>query len=166
MAIVAKDLMNMVIKPSLNAFGVFQDNVGQLLLGIAAQESQMGTYLKQELGPAIGIWQMEPKTHADIHKNFLAFRKDMLADIYKVCGMQDLPVGQIPPDNTLAYNLYYACLMARIKLLRSKDPIPAFNDIPAQATFWKNNYNSSIGKGDTAAYLNNYARFIKSFYQT
>jgi hypothetical protein len=164
MGIQARDLMNVVIKPSLNAFGAFQDNVGQLLLGIAAQESQMGSYLKQIEGPALGVWQMEPATHRDIHQNFLVYRPELRSNIYMVCGMED--DNQIPPDSTMAFNLCYGCAMARVKLLRSKDPLPFFNDIAGQAIYWKNNYNSLAGKGDVAAYLNNYARFVKGYYDS
>lgn len=164
MAIQAKDLMDCIIRPALSAFGVFQDNVAQQLMGTAAQESQMGSYLKQIEGPALGIWQMEPKTHFDIHKNFLSYRKDMRSDIYKTCGMVDYGDSQTPPDSALITNLSYACLMARIKYLRCKDALPAFGDTQAQAIFWKNNYNSGIGKGDTEAYMINYERFLKTYY--
>jgi hypothetical protein len=41
-------------------------NAIQLLMGTAAQESHLGTYLKQINGPALGVFQMEPNTEIDI----------------------------------------------------------------------------------------------------
>ena len=164
MGINAKDLIIKVITPALTAVKMCSDEAVQLLAGTAAQESGMGTYLTQLEGPALGIFQIEPGTHKDIHENFLRYRPQDRALILDSCQMGPLPVTTMPDDACLIYNLYYATIMCRIIYLRSKISLPQFGDIEGQASCWKGNYNSQSGKGDTAAYMINYERFLKPYY--
>jgi len=165
MSIQAKDLIENVIRPALKDISLWSKEAEQLLAGTCAQESQMGTYLRQIEGPAKGIVQMEPATHNDIWVNYLKYRPDLGDLILKTCYIPLVPEGVIPDSNLLIYNLKYAICMARIKYCRCKEALPKYDDTYGQAAYWKNNYNSASGKGDTAAYVNNYARFVKSFYQ-
>lgn len=163
MAIATKELMNGVIKPALLGVGLYSEAAMQLLAGTAAIESQFGTYLRQYGGPALGIWQMEPDTHKDIYKNFLNYRPKFKAMITSLCNIPDYG-DQTPPDALLLQNLFYACIMARVKYMRVKDDLPAFGDIAAQANYWKTYYNTQSGKGDTVAYQIAFERFVKPYY--
>jgi hypothetical protein len=163
MAILAKELIENIIRPALSGIGMARPEAEQLLAGTCAQESQMGTYLRQDQGPALGIWQMEPKTHKDIWDNYLKYRPELVKQIIDTCWMPKI-YNVNAPDDALIYNLKYACLMARVKYMRDKEGIPLFGNIEAQAFYWKNVYNSTAGKGDTAAYIQNYNRFVKPYY--
>ena len=77
MSINVKDLKFKIIIPTLQFIGLYSESAVNLLLGTAAQESHMGTYLTQIKGPALSIYQIEPKTHADIWKNYLSYRLDL-----------------------------------------------------------------------------------------
>ena len=164
MGINAKDLITKIIQPALTRVNMYSDAAAQLLAGTAAQESGMGTYLVQVEGPALGLFQMEPDSHKDIYANYLKFRPQDRLLIFDACRMAPVPTNLMPEDACLIYNMYYASIMCRIKYLRAKDPLPEFGDIQGQANYWKNNYNSQIGKGDTAAYMINYERFLKQYY--
>lgn len=166
MGINAKDLIEQIIRPSLFGAGLLTMASEQLLAGTCAQESQMGSYLKQAQGAAKGIFQMESATHDDIWANYLRYHQELARTICKISYIPVAPLGVTPFDDTLIYNLRYACLMARVKYVRDKAPLPAFNDITAQADYWKRIYNTVAGKGDTAAYINNYNRFVKGYYQS
>jgi len=121
----------------------------ELLLGTAMQESHCGDYIAQTHGPARGVWQMEPATEGDIWTNFLAF-KPHLAD-----AINSLLAPGIPRTDQLAGNLYYACAMARMQFLRSRDPMPAEGDIQGQSAFYVKVYNAG-GKATEAEYMANW----------
>src|SRR2546429_673559 len=110
MSINKDQLLNLVIRPTLNKIGWGGEAAENLLLGTCAQESQMGTYLAQINGPALGIYQMEPITHNDCWVNFLIYNPELTQKI-----------KLISPRNTdaLVYNLAYATAMSRIKYLRA-----------------------------------------------
>ena len=54
MGIHPKHLAEYVIRPSLKPLGLYSLEAEQLLLGTAAVESQLGFYLHQIKGPALG----------------------------------------------------------------------------------------------------------------
>jgi len=164
MGINTKDVIDLIIRPALNGIMMSSEAAVQLLAGTCAQESQMGTYLKQMDGPAKGLMQMEDVTHDDIHNTYLRYNQDLTSLLYATCGMVPRNIGTIPDSSILIYNMRYAVCMARIKYARDSSPIPALGNIEAQARYWKNIYNSKSGKGDTSAYLLNYNRFIKPYY--
>jgi hypothetical protein len=137
-----------IIEPTLEQIGLYSTAAVELLLGTALQESRL-TYIKQlGGGPALGLWQMEPDTHDDIWRNWLAYRHDLACKIKTICPTaraQDL-VG----NNT------YACAMARLHYRRVKEPLPPAGDRPGQAAYWKAHYNTILGRGTAEEYLHNW----------
>lgn len=88
-------------------------------------------------GPALGYWQMEPATHDDIWKNYLAYRPALAAIVRHY--------GHTPVD--LVKNPAYALLMCRIKYLRDNQALPAPFDAVGMAQTWKRVYNTHKGAG-------------------
>lgn len=88
-------------------------------------------------GPALGYWQMEPFTHDDIWRNYLAYRPSLAALLR--------PYGSKAKD--LETSPQYALLMCRIKYLRDNVRLPAPLDFIGMAGTWKRVYNSSKGAG-------------------
>lgn len=122
----------------------------QLLLGTAAQESHFGTYLRQlGGGPAMGIFQMEPKT-------FLWLR-----DKYKT----KYPEIESREVTDLEWDLWLAILMARLRYRIVPVPLPDAHHIGALATYWKEHYNTVHGAGTVEQFIANYRKFVdaKSF---
>jgi hypothetical protein len=164
MGIYVKDVIDLIIRPALSGISLGGEAAVQLLAGTCAQESGMGSNLKQVSGPALGLFQIEPATHADIHNNYLRFHSDLASKIYSVCGMAWQNIGTIPWDELLVYNLRYAACMARVKYYRTSAPLPALNDIEGQANYWKTIYNTAGGAGETNDYLASYVKYVQPYY--
>lgn len=114
-----------------------------LLTGTVFCESG-GIYLKQINGPALGLFQIEPRTHKDV-KVWLqnGFNKGLLPRILASCFMEILP-----GDDALVFNLRYACLVARLIYWRAKPPLPNASDAKGMAIYHKKFYNTMLGDAD------------------
>lgn len=139
-AINLSQLNQYVVQPVLNAFGspFNSTSAAVLLLGTALHESMGGEYLAQINGPALGAWQMEPFTHDDCWNNFLNYQSGLAAAVNQF-NIQNGGSAQ------MAYNLAYACAMARVKYIRAQPPLPAANDFQNLALYYKQYYNSDLG---------------------
>jgi len=157
--VIAPDhLREYVIKPTLEYIGLYSLAAENLLLGTAAQESKLGTYLHQrEAGPALGIYQMEPATHRDIWDNWLAHRPELAGRVKQLIAPWPSPFSQ-----QLVTNLSYATAMCRLHYRRVHDPLPPEDDIEALADYWKRHYNTSAGKGTVEQYLRSWEMLIKN----
>jgi len=130
-------LREYVIRPVLRSLDLYSEAAEELLMLTAATESLCGRFLHQVGGPALGIFQMEPRTHNDIHTNYLAYRP----------GLARLVAEYGSAANHLAGSLNYATAMARIHYLRVPVPLPSPIDIDGLADYWKLFYNTHAGAG-------------------
>lgn len=137
MSIDVKQLKLYVIIPVLEQIDLYSDSSVNLLLGTCAQESEMGTYLKQINGPALGIYQIEPNTHNDVWDNYLVYKPELRDKVLRI-GERN--------SNSLIVNLAYQTAIARIIYLRVANPLPTANDIPGLANYYKKYYNTVSGK--------------------
>jgi hypothetical protein len=134
--------------------GAHSEAAVQLLLGTAAQESHLGRYLRQIQGPALGIMQMEPATHADIVANFLRFRPELGNRVLMAASMTRHDVA------ALRFNLAYSIAMARVHYMRVPAPLPAANDIAGMAGYWKRHYNTPLGRGTEQEFMENFEHLV------
>ena len=119
-----------------------------LLLGTALTESGDMHYLHQlGSGPALGIYQMEPRTHEDIWENYLNYRKELRREVLAFLAPVPEPVEQ------LMTNLAYATVMCRIHYLRVKEPLPRANELRGLADYWKTHYNTVLGAGQPNTFV-------------
>ena len=139
------DLRTHVIQPVLKRLELYSPAAEQLLLATAMAESKL-EYLQQVRGPARGIYQMEPATHDDIWRNFLRY-KDRLANNVAVCMTAESRIDQ------LRSNLAYATAMCRVHYFRVPAPLPAAGDALGIARYWKQYYNTNLGKGTVEGFL-------------
>ena len=128
----------------------------ELLVGTALKESG-GLRWRRQLnqGPARGLFQMEGATYEDIWRNYLAFRPvlaDAIRSAFTPAG-GELTFEQITDDDA------YAAVMARLKYLRVPAPLPPAGDVSAQAKYWKDHYNTKLGKGTVASYVETWTRY-------
>lgn len=150
----ARQLRDYIIVPTLQELGMLSKPAVQLLLGTCAQESHMGEYIHQQGGPALGIYQMEPATHADIWANFILHRDDLAGRLWNY-----LPDHSRCPDpRHLMWNLPYATAMCRLHYYRVSAPIP--NNLIDQAAYYKKHYNTAGGAASESGYIGNYQRFV------
>jgi len=146
-----KDQLRELISDTLNEIDLYSEDAVNLLMGTAAQESHLGTYLRQlKSGPALGIFQMEPNTYWDICLNYLEYKPELYAKLKKVCGKLD-------PDH-LVWNLKLAICMTRIHYLRVPKPLPT--DLSGYANYWKDHYNTYLGAGTTEEFIHNYKKYV------
>lgn len=165
----AEHLRRQIIRPVLEylhpeiPYSLAAEN---LLMGTAAQESQLGRYLVQlGSGPARGIFQMEDATHDDIndendlYDNFLRFRQHIDAKVDALRLPARLPFDDQDAPNLIG-NLYYAAAMCRVHYYRAPGALPAAGDIPALAAYWKKIYNTHLGAGTETEFIENYHRYL------
>lgn len=125
--------------PKLNSLSAVN-----LLLGTAAQESHLGTYLKQQGGPALGAFQMEPFTFDDIRDRF----------------KHQYP--ELAPREAweLECDLRLAIIMCRLKYRAVLEPLPDADNVRALAVYWKAHYNTFRGRGIPEEFVFNYKRYV------
>ena len=156
MPINASQLRQSIVRPVLQNLGLWSQAAENLIMGTAAQESGLGTYVEQVGGgPARGIFQMEPATLDDCYVNFLDYRADLKAKIDSYLAPQ--PASKA---DQLATNNAYAAAMCRVRYMRVSAALPDANDIPGLAAYWKQYYNTAGGKGTTDEFIANYNRYL------
>lgn len=144
-----------VVQPVLRHLKLYSLSAEQLMLGIAATESRMGTYLRQlGGGPALGIWQVEPFTHADCWRTYLRYRAPLAEQVLDFAPRMYItpdPIDRVEADALI--DLRYCCAIARIKILRAPERLPAPGDWDAMADYHKRFYNSALGKTKAGDFL-------------
>ena len=148
--IACNELRYHVIRPTLNAIGLWTKTAENLLLATCAHESLSGYYLKQRKGPALGIFQIEPTTHTDVWRNYLTYRPPLAEKVNTLLAAKDNVERR---EQELITNLAYATAIARIIYLRAPEPLPEAYNIPALAQYWKRYYNTGHGKGDVKTFI-------------
>lgn len=156
MGILATEMRVHIIKPTLLKLGLQSRAAENLLLGTAAQESQLGSYLKQKHGPALGVYQIEPATHKDVWVNFLDYRIELKRVIRNL-------VVEVN-DNDLIGNLVYSTAIARMIYFRIPKALPEADNIEGLANYWKKYYNTLLGKGRVSDFIKNYERYCYGSY--
>lgn len=151
----AKQLRDYIVVPTLMEIGMLSTPAVRLVLGTCAQESAMGEYIHQKGdGPALGIFQMEPNTHADIWANFILRRPDLAGRLWSYLPDR----SKCPDPRHLMWNLPYAVALCRVHYYRVNDPIP--NNLVDQAAYYKRHYNTPKGAATESDYIQNYQRYV------
>ena len=152
-----KEELRQLVTDTLEAYeGMFLATPAaiNLIMGTIAHESLMGKYRKQINGPARGIIQMEPATEGDIWHNYLRFKPYIRHAIIKHTGI-------IGPDAAqMETNDHYAIIMCRVHYLRVREKLPPADDIRALAVYWKQYYNTPLGKGTIKKFMNDYRKYL------
>lgn len=148
-----KTLHDDIIVPTLKHLGTDSAAARRLVLGTAVHESTIRdiTYLKQQGGPALGIYQIEPATAQDTWVNYLRYHPEMRRKV------EDLIAPYPEQDAQLQSNLVYATAICRLIYYRRKEALPADKDEAGLAMYWKNFYNTSLGKGSPKDWLEHFA---------
>ena len=145
-----QDFRDHVIAPTLHRLRLWSAEAEELLLGTALAESGLRRLRQLGGGPALGVYQMEPATHADIWR-WLRRRRPLLADDIAALTAETNLSGSLERAPHLVTNLAYATAMTRAHYLRVRMPIPRGPD--AQARYWKRSYNTPLGAGTVDHYL-------------
>jgi hypothetical protein len=152
-----KQLRTTVIQPALNLIGLYSLYAEELLIATCAIESYGGTYLVQSgSGPARGIYQMEPVTHAYLWQQIKKHQPLIKQRILAGCGY-----AKEPTADTLTINLLYASMMARmLYFIRIPNNFPKNIDPDKLWAHYKQYWNTSQGKSTKEHFLSAYYHFI------
>lgn len=139
-------LLREVIAPACDALAPHarsDEDVHWLMLVTALVESR-ATFLRQvPSGPALGLWQVEPKTHRWIVETVAKPLRTRLSALTAALG----------DDRELIWNLRYSCAVARLRYYLAPTPIPPAGMIIEQARYWKEHYNTPAGKGSVESFI-------------
>ena len=148
-------LQDWVIAPALDKLNLWSRSAEELVLGTAIVESGL-TWLRQwGDGPALGLWQVEPSTQNDLYTNFLHYRPELGSKLI------ELRAAGLSLDENLTTNLMYGAAVCRLCYYRKPDALPAAGDIEGQAAFWKQHYNTPLGKGTVSKYVYKVGQVLK-----
>ena len=151
----AKHLREFIIRPTLKDAGLWSQGAENLLMGTAAVESNMGTYLRQlNAGPALGVYQMEPATHDSLWDHYLRYRRPLRE------YAESISPNKGGRHEQLVYDLRYATFMTRIKYLGDRNPIPGGDEFEELAAYWKRVYNTHLGAGTVEDFLIKYKNTV------
>jgi hypothetical protein len=148
---------SLIIEPVLSKLQLYSKEAEEILVFTCATESLGGRYLAQIKGPALGVYQMEPKTYTDIWINYIRAR-NKLATLMAI----HLGCNKIPETSRLVYDLHFATAMARIHYLRCFGNLPKADDVEGMWEYYKKNYNTEKGKAKKEESIKKYQDYIKS----
>lgn len=142
-----------IIRPVLKHMSMYSQAAENLVIGTASHESLIYHLKQGGNGPALGIYQIEPNTYQDLKHNYLIHRHHIYAKLAELDMMADHYDNGI--DNLIG-NLYYATAVCRLIYYRRPEPLPKANDIEALANYWKDHYNTYLGKGRVEDWVRHY----------
>jgi hypothetical protein len=126
------------------------------MLATCAQESLCGEYIKQIKGPALGPYQMEPATIADLYKNYATgSRAGLLGQFMSQAEAAD------PQVITPVGNLFYATALARMQYRRFPASLPVMNDRTGMWNYYKKYWNTALGAATEKEFNANWDKFVK-----
>lgn len=156
-----KDFRDLIIRPTLQKLdvakrGIYVSEVPvHLLLGTILVESQ-AQYLKQFAGTALGLYQIEPATREDVHRNFITYHHGLLTAVNGLI-LQD----SFNRDAQLAGNLYYATAIARLIYYRQKEALPEIGDVRGYARYYKKYFNTPLGKAKESDFIELFNKHVQ-----
>jgi len=75
--------------------------------------------------------------------------------------VNELAIPAFSSCEQMAGNDFYACAMARVLYYRRPEPLPLPSDIDGLAAYWKQWYNTPLGKGDPVKWKNLYRAYAE-----
>lgn len=136
MSISVVHLRSLVVKTLSRMPAWYSEEVVELLILTACNESDCGRYLTQlGSGPALGIFGIEPDTLVDIYDNWLRFRPELADEVASTTGIE------VPDLLAMEGNIVYGILIARIQYLRARPPLPSVTDHQAMAHYYVKYFN-------------------------
>ena len=144
-----------IVRPTLQELQLYSPEAEELLIMTMAHESKGGTYFKQMSGPALGVYQMEPRTYDDIWAHYIANNPKLMVLMLNACQYL-----QKPPATHLLWNLKLSTMMARVYYVRIREVIPEADNLTGLSEYAKKYWNTSMGKATPEDYLIAYNKYM------
>lgn len=158
MGICPSELLLLVIRPTLQYLGEDSPSAQTLLVATAAIESGMGFHLTTQHREGLGVFQISPECHQEIWDNYLAKDPELAS---KVRGLASQHEFLSHPHEELATNLRYATAIAWLVYKRTNCPLPAADDIPSMAKFWRSHFHQQP-QASIKAFIKRYKSLISA----
>lgn len=149
MSIDKKNLRELIVRPTLKEINHWSPAAEELLMLTFAQETRLGTYLKQGWiqindgrGVGLGIGSMEPGTFSWLKYKY----PDILGGRYV---------------EELVWDLKLAVKTTRLRYLAVLAPLPEANDIQGLAKYWDKYYNGNPNVGTWQEAVASYNQLVK-----
>jgi len=137
-----------IVEEVLYRLDAYSDDALTLVMRTGAAESGYRELRgRGEGNPALGFWQVEPKTIVDIWDNFVLYRPH-----YRNV-LLSLGYDEANPKFCILSNIGLQVAFCRLKYLRDSKRIPGWSNIEAQGRYWKRVYNTELGKGTLQHFL-------------
>jgi hypothetical protein len=107
-----------ILSPALDALQIRSLHLKELLVFTCAVESAGGTYVRQDKGSGLGIFQMQPSSFTDLWATYIIRKPDILNLI-----SLNLGVYRMPQPTEMICNLSLAVAMCAL-FYKSKNAIP------------------------------------------
>ena len=130
-----------IIKETLDHMNLYSEDALEMIYRTGKAESGYRTLQQYGGGPALGFFQMEPATYRDIWENYVMYREKYKNKLYSL-GFDDSKM-----DYCLMSNIGIQVAMCRLHYRRVPSALPKAEDLEGQAKYWKEHYNSHLGKG-------------------
>ena len=141
-----KDI-EIVVEMTLKKMDMYSKDALAMVMRTGMAETGFRHLKQMGDGPALGFFQVEPKTIMDTIDNYVKYRPKIEADLNEL-GFE---------KKDLAYrmmsNIGLQAAFCRLKYRRDKFAMPSCKDINAQAEYWKRVYNTKLGKGTVEHFI-------------
>ncbi len=139
-----------IVRPALSLLGPALSTrfAEDLLIATCAQESRLGEYVHQVNGPALGIYQIEPASLADLWF-WIQHRRPRWDPAFLMAGVN--PTNDEVRDEVL-YNLRFATMIARLFYYRVPTALPTESELHNLWGYYKTFYNTSLGAATLAEF--------------
>mgnify|MGYP000415733412 CR=1 FL=1 len=157
MSICLDELRTLVVRPTLKQLRAWSPGMEALLLGTAAQESELGFHLKLGRRHGMGIFQIQPTTHRQIWDEYLINFPALASKVRGLASQRDFLQH---PHAELATNLRYATAIAWLVYRAAGVDKVESEDLPKMAKLWKKHFHH----GPSASlrdFVDSYCRLIK-----
>lgn len=150
-----KQLREIIVRPTLSFLSPevpYSRAAEDLVMGTFAVESNLQWIKQHGKGPAKGLGQMEPATHKDMWRWLnLPKSRDIRGKVLSL-----LSSWPLDPEDQLQGNLPYCTAMTRLRYWVAPAPLPKADDLKGLAGYWKQYYNTALGKGTVEKFLEAY----------
>ncbi len=166
MGINVKDLRELVVRPTLEQLDEWSPAVENLLLGTAAQESQLGFIIHPGILKGAGLYRISEFTHTQVWDEFLVTNPELASRMRGLASQQQFLKS---PHHELITNLGYATGIAWMIYKRNELPVLDENNVTALADCWQKNYSirdpkqhktSTYRETEINKFANNYRRLV------
>lgn len=143
----------LIVRPALLHLGLHSPAAENLVVGTAVQESGLRFLRQMGDGPALGLFQIEPASHDDLWTNFLDYKPELANRL----------AGLMTPRerrSQLVENPLYAAAVCRLIYFRRPQALPPADDVDGLAGYWKQHYNTPLGKGTAAEFAEKYRKHV------